>query len=156
MKDDFQKAVEKADLYAEQAMVVTLGFGNAAIEETLKDRDGNILEHKRQEYKPAETGAAFLQYLKDEKVPHVLIHQAADHITIALAREELAPAGEAGEKNARAVVAGFFKDGRQIALNSEAYFQKSVPHAALKNKLLAPVSPLRREVAKNITRLNGK
>jgi hypothetical protein len=156
MKDDFQKAVEKANLYAEQAMVVTLSFGNAAIEEVLKDRDGNILEHKKQDFKPAEIGAAFLQYLHDEKVPHVLIHQEENHITFALAREELAPPGEAGEKNARAVVAGFFKDDKKIALNSEAYYQKEVPHTALKNKLLSPVSPLRREVAKNAARLNGK
>lgn len=156
MKDDFQKAVEKANLYAEQAMVVTLSFGDVAIEETLKDRDGHILEHEKQHYKPAETGTAFLQYLHQKKIPHVLIHQADDHLTIALAREELAPPGEAGEKNARAIVAGFFKDGRQIALNSEAYYQKEVPHADLKNKLLSPVSPLRREVARNIARLNGK
>ncbi|TNE33000.1 MAG: hypothetical protein EP349_00415 [Alphaproteobacteria bacterium] len=156
MKDDFQKAIEKANLYAEQAMVVTLSFADVAIEETLKTRDGNIIEHDKQHYKPAETGAAFLKYLADEKIPHVLIHQADDHLTIALAREELAPPGEAGEENARAVVAGFFKDGKQIALTSEAYYQKEVSHAEIKNRLLSPVSPLRREVARNAARLNGK
>jgi len=156
MQDDFQTAAKKADLYAEQAMVVTLGFGNASIEETLKDRDGNILEHDKQDFTPAETAAAFLQYLQDEKVPHAVIYQGADNLTLAMAREELAPAGEAGEVKARAVVAGFFKDGKQLALQSEAYFQKAVPHAQLKNKLLSPVSPLRREVAKNIARINGK
>ena len=35
MKADFQKAIKKAELYAEHAVVVTLGFSDATVTKTV-------------------------------------------------------------------------------------------------------------------------
>jgi len=151
MKNDFKKAVKKADLYAEQAMVVTLGFSDVKVTNKTTDKNGTVLDLEEKHYKPAELCTAFLKYLKDENIPHEVLLVNKDNLTVVLPREK-----EEGEKNARAVVAGFFKNGGRIALSLEAYYQAFDPHTEVKNKILSPFSPLRREVAKKAARINGK
>lgn len=152
MKDDFAKAVEKADLYAELAMVVTLSFSDVKVTNKTMDKNSPVPAVAEKHYKPAELCTAFLKYLTDENIPHEVLLVNKDNLTFVLAREE-----EPGEKNARAVVDGFFrKNGGRIALSSEAYYQAFDSHTKIKNKLLSPVSPLRREVTRKAARINGK
>ena len=154
MKDDFAKAVEKANLYAEQPMVVTLSFSDVAVKSKTTDKNGKVLTAEEKHYKPAELCTAFLKYLKDENIPHEVLLVNADNLTFVLAREK-----EPGEKNARAVVDGFFKDGGRIALSSEAYYQ--APEACMEpadviRKILAKAHPLNREVTSRAARINGR
>lgn len=144
MKSDFESAVEKARLYSEQAVVVTLSFSNVEVSETLKDKDGNILEDSHEVYTPESMAEGFLTYLADEKIPYAVIMQNENSLTLALPRED--DEDEYKADNARKIVAGYFKDGRQVALSSEAYIQKSPD--PVKNKLLSPMSATRREVNK--------
>lgn len=144
MKSDFDKAIEKARLYSEQAVVVTLSFSNVKVSGTLSDKDGNLLEDNHKEYTPESMTAGFLDYLEDEKIPHAIILQDGNSLTLALPRED--DEDEYKADRAREIVAGYFKDGRQVALSSEAYIQKSPD--TVKNTLLSPVSAARREVNK--------
>ena len=148
MKSDFDKAIEKARLYSEQAVVVTLSFSNVEVSETLKDKDGNVLEDSHQVYTPEAMTAGFFDYLEDEKIPYAVILQDGNSLTLALPRED--DEDEYKADQAREIVAGYFKDGRQIALASEAYIQKSPE--PVRNTLLSPVSAMRREVNRFVAR----
>lgn len=137
MKDDFAKAVEQANLYAQHAMVVTLSFGATdAAPDT------------------AETGRQFLAYLQDSNTPHEVLLVNSDNLSFVLPREE-----EEGEKKARATVAGFFNGQMRPALRSEAYYQDTAANTAPANTGPAntgQTTPLAREIAKKAARLNSK
>ncbi len=151
MKSDFEKAVKKADLFAEQAMVVTLGFAESSIKSTVTHADGTQ-EVDEKHFKPEELREAFLAYLKRENIPHAVILKEPQSLSLAMPREMAE-----GEKNARAAVSGFFnQEGRLTALTMEAYYQKFDSRAALKNTLLSPFSKTRREVNRAVAGFQRK
>ncbi|TVQ83213.1 MAG: hypothetical protein EA357_06950 [Micavibrio sp.] len=150
MKTDFEKAVKKAELFAEQAMVVTLSFTEVSTKSTVTHRDGTQ-EVSEKHFKPEELREAFLDYLKQEKIPHAVILKEPHSLSLAMPRET-----KEGEKSARAAVNAFFKGGRQAALAMQAYYQKYDSQAALKNTLLSPFSKTRREVNRAVAGFQRK
>jgi hypothetical protein len=155
MKNIFGKAASKENIYAEQAVVVKVGFHYVSVEDTMGVPGSENFKQSKKEYKPEEIGAGFVQYLQDQKIPHVVLKQETHHVTVALKRDADDADGKASYQKATAVVAGYFKEDRQHALDYESYYQRFVPNAVLKNKLLAPISPARREAMKNLARLNA-
>lgn len=153
MRSDFDKAVKKADLYAHQAIVVTISVNDVSLSQTTTLPDGTV-DKAEKSYKAADMSRDFLTYLKDSDIPHAVIMQSENVLTFALPREEDDDAYK-GEK-AREIIAGFFKDGKQNALSSEAYLQQTDSMEWLKNMILSPFDPERREVNRNIAKFNRR
>jgi len=99
MKPDFEKAARKGSLYAEDAVVVTLGFADAA---------------------PKGTPAAFAAYLKAHKIPHDVVFKSKNTITFATTRDIDV---DAPNSATRKMVAGFFKGQFEKAFGMEGYYQ---------------------------------
>lgn len=99
MKTDFEKASRKGALYAEDAVVVTLGFADAA---------------------PKGTPTAFVAYLKAHKIPHDVVFKTQNTLTFATTRDRDV---DAPNSVTRKMVAGFFKGKFEKAFGMEGYYQ---------------------------------
>lgn len=133
----YEKAAAKAKLYAKSAMVVTLSFRQVSVDDTT--------------LAPAQIRAGFLRYLRDNDIPHAIIHEDGEMLTYATRREK----GE-GEPKARAAVAGYFKDEMADALTMQAYFQEHTHGPVIdndgENRRVISLHD-RVEVARNLRRL---
>lgn len=137
MKAEFDKASVKAELYAKNAMVVTLSIADAQMQDgTMRSAD--------------EIRDGFLSYLQENNIPHAVINIDGTALTFATTREK-----EEGEPKARAAVAGYFKGELAEALQMQAYFQEHT-HGHLKDReTLKDITCLqeRREVARNLRKM---
>lgn len=124
MQKDFMRAIERADLFAEQAMVATLGFDPAAAQATAQQN-------------------AFLTHLRAQGVGHEKIYQAQDVLTFAVAREK-----DLEAENIRRTVTRFFAKQENSALTSQAYYQKYDSDAAMKADTPRREGAVRRRIAR--------
>ncbi|MBI1214433.1 MAG: hypothetical protein GC185_01280 [Alphaproteobacteria bacterium] len=144
LKSDFDKARARAELFAEQAMVVTLGMGAASVTTTTTAPGGEPVVEKKS-YEPKEMQAEFLDYLKERGIGHAVILQDDNILTFAVKREK-----DLEAEGIRGVVRDFFSGGRQIAMSFEAYYQKSDSTFEIKNAFLKPFSKTRRDVSRAV------
>ncbi|MDE1153927.1 MAG: hypothetical protein PW788_15450 [Micavibrio sp.] len=91
LQNDFNKIVKRAELFCEQAMVVTLGFA-------------------------AERHDAFLDFLKTRDIPHHVIVRQDNRLTFAVGREK-----DLIAERIRGHVADFFADDRSKLMSEAYY-----------------------------------
>ncbi|MBI1214434.1 MAG: hypothetical protein GC185_01285 [Alphaproteobacteria bacterium] len=153
-QSDFNAAVRKrANLFAEQAMVVTLGIrGTHVMPGLLADRGetieplvsgGSASVQDKDGYDPQKLQNAFLDFLARRGVNYAVVEQKDETLTFAVKRT-----GDFDNAPIRGLVSEFFTGGKRLALLSEGYREKYVPAAKAKNALLKPFSKTRRDVAR--------
>lgn len=120
LKGDFNAAHEKGRLYAEKALVATIGFSNAAPEDTAK---------------------AFLLFLKNKRIPHDVLLASGSSVTFATTRD---PGVDTDNAKTRAKMAEFFQGKYANAFGMEGYYQANLKD----NEKIIPFYRVKRSVAK--------
>lgn len=117
---DFNAAQEKGRLYAEKALVATIGFSDAA---------------------PKDSAKAFQQFLKNKRIPHDVLFASDRSITFATTRD---PGVDGDNPKTRQKLAAFFTGKYAEAFGMEGYYQANLKQ----NENIIPFYRVKRSVAK--------
>lgn len=120
LKGDFNTAQAKATVYAEKAMVATIGFSDAA---------------------PKGTTEAFMTFLNDSRIPHDVLVATERSITFATTRD---PDVDNDNGKMRTTIATFFTGKYAKAFGMQGYYQASQKPA----EKIIPFHKVKRSVAK--------
>ena len=120
LKGDFNAAQQKGQLYAEKALVATIGFSDAA---------------------PKDTAKAFLLFLKNKRIPHDVLLASGSSVTFATTRD---PGVDTDNAKTRAKMAEFFQGKYANAFGMEGYYQANLKD----NEKIIPFYRVKRSVAK--------
>ncbi len=120
LKGNFNAAQQKGQIYAEKALVATIGFSDAA---------------------PKDTAKAFLLFLKNKRIPHDVLLVSAGSVTFATTRD---PGVDTDNAKTRAKMAEFFKGKYESAFGMEGYYQANLKD----NEKIIPFHRVKRSVAK--------
>lgn len=99
LKGDFNSAQAKAMVYAEKAMIATIGFSDAA---------------------PKGTTEAFMQFLEGQRIPHDVLVATDRSITFATTRD---PDVDNDNGKMRTTIAAFFTGKYAHAFGMQGYYQ---------------------------------
>jgi|GEM_PF-1677627 len=122
LKGDFNAAQQKGQLYAEKALVATLGFSDAA---------------------PKDTAKAFLLFLKNKRIPHDVLFASDRSVTFATTRD---PGVDGDNPVTRAKMAEFFKGKYENAFGMEGYYQANLKD----DEKIIPFHRVRRTVERKL------
>jgi len=122
LKVDFNTAQQKGQLYAEKALVATIGFSDAA---------------------PGDTAKAFLRFLREKRIPHDVLLVSKHSVTFATTRD---PSVDSDKPVTRAKVAAFFQGKYANAFGMEGYYQANLKD----NEKIIPFHRVKRSVEKKM------
>ena len=150
MESESQKVARKIELYAEQAMVVSIAFNKASATYTQHTKEGAIVQ-KKTAVEPAALQDEFLAALRAQKIPYEVIARDENHLVFATSRAE-----DFSQSRIQKHVNDFFaKAPRALAAGSQSYYQRYDSSFAATDALLKPFSKTRREVSRIAKGLNA-
>lgn len=120
LKGDFNSAQEKAALYAEKAMIATIGFSDTA---------------------PKGTAKAFMQFLEEKRIPHDILYACENSVTFATKRD---PDVDNDNGKMRTKMLSFFTGKYAKAYGMQGYYQENLTP----DEKAAPFHKIKRSVAK--------
>jgi hypothetical protein len=126
---DFNDLVKRADLFAEQAMVATIGFKGDGAAQTMSD---------------------FIAFLEDRNIAHQVLSRQDNRLTFVVAREK-----DLEAEFIRGQVAGFFSGARKDAKDFEGYYQKFNSAREMEEALPRPLDKDRRAVRQLVQKLHS-
>jgi ABC-type enterochelin transport system substrate-binding protein len=150
MESEFKKIARKIELYAEQAMVVSIDFNKASATYTQSTKEGVVVQNKTA-VEPAAVQEEFLAALRAQKIPYEVIARDDNQLVFATSRAE-----DFSQSPIQKQVNDFFaKAPRALASGSQSYYQKYDSSFAYTDALLKPFSKTRREVSRIAKGLNA-
>ncbi len=150
MESEFKKIARKIELYAEQAMVVSIAFNKASATYTQSTKEGVVVQNKTA-VEPAAVQEEFLAALRAQKIPYEVIARDDNQLVFATSRAE-----DFSQSPIQKQVNDFFaKAPRALASGSQSYYQKYDSSFAYTDALLKPFSKTRREVSRIAKGLNA-
>lgn len=151
MESESQKTVaRKIELYAEQAMVVSIAFNKAAATYTQRTREGVIVQ-KKTAVEPMALQDKFLASLRAQKIPFEVIARDDNHLVFATSRAE-----DFSQNRIKKHVNEFFMKAPHIlAAGQQSYYQRYDSSFSAADALLKPFSKTRRDVSRIARELNA-
>lgn len=150
MESELKKIARKIELYAEQAMVVSIAFNKASATYTQSTKEGVVVQ-KKTAVEPAALQEEFLAALRAQKIPYEVIARDDNHLVFATSRAE-----DFSQSPIQKQVNDFFaKAPRALAAGAQSYYQRYDSSFTYTDALLKPFSKTRREVSRIAKGLNA-